>query len=170
MTPMPVYEAVVASGEYEGTQADIRLFDDGQIVDFGTFRIEFIEVDHDSPGVTGFIIHGPQHRIAFTADWRRHGRHSYRMDRFIERCQSAGVDLLITEGTRLRPDTLFRQPQDRLEADVAVQCRQAMEDTNGLVYVNILARNVERVADLIMRTQEAGGSLSWTRVQPCCGM
>lgn len=46
-----VYEGVVAAGEYDGTQADIRLIDDGQIVDFGTFRIEFIEVDHDSPGL-----------------------------------------------------------------------------------------------------------------------
>ncbi|WP_171686588.1 MBL fold metallo-hydrolase [Paenibacillus planticolens] len=154
-----VYEAVVAAGEYEGTQADIRLIEDGQVVDFGTFRIEFIEVDHDSPGVTGFIIHGPQHRIAFTADWRRHGRNSYRMDRFIERCQSVGVELLITEGTRMRPDTLFRKPKDRLEVEVAVECRRAMEDTEGLVYVNILARNVERVADLIVRTQEAGRQL-----------
>lgn len=154
-----VYEGVVAAGEYEDTQADIRLVDDGQIVDFGSFRIEFIEVDHDSPGVTGFIIHGPQHRIAFTADWRRHGRNSHRLDRFIERCQTVGVDLLITEGTRMRPDTLFRKPKDRLEIDVAVECRRAMEDTEGLVYVNVLARNVERVADLIVRTQEAGRQL-----------
>ncbi|OCT13546.1 hypothetical protein A8709_18290 [Paenibacillus pectinilyticus] len=154
-----VYEGVVAAGEYEDTQADIRLVDDGQIVDFGTFRIEFIEVDHDSPGVTGFIIHGPKHRIAFTADWRRHGRNSHRLDRFIERCQTVGVDLLITEGTRMRPDTLFRKPKDRLEIEVAVECRRAMEDTEGLVYVNVLARNVERVADLIVRTQEAGRQL-----------
>ncbi|MCY9661725.1 MBL fold metallo-hydrolase [Paenibacillus chondroitinus] len=154
-----VYEGVVAAGEYEGTKADIRLIEDGQIVDFGTFRLEFIEVDHDSPGVTGFIIHGPQHKIAFTADWRRHGRNSHRLDRFIERCQSAEVDLLITEGTRMRPDTLFRKPKDRLEVEVAVECRRAMEDTEGLVYVNILARNVERVADLIIRTKEAGRQL-----------
>ncbi|NHN29024.1 MBL fold metallo-hydrolase [Paenibacillus agricola] len=154
-----VYEAIVAAGEYEGTHADIRLVEDGQIVDFGTFRIEFIEVDHDSPGVTGFIIHGPGHTIAFTADWRRHGRNAYRLDSFIERCRSVEVDVLITEGTRLRPDTLFRKPKDRLEIDVAVECRRAMEETQGLVYVNILARNVERVADLIIRTQEAGRQL-----------
>jgi ribonuclease J len=154
-----VHEAVVASGEYPDTQADIRVIEDGQIVDFGAFRIEFIEVDHDSPGVTGFIIHGPQYRIAFTADWRRHGRNHHRLDRFIERCQTVGIDVLITEGTRLRPDTLFRKPKDRLEVEVAVECRHAMQQTDGLVYVNILARNVERVADLIIKTQEAGRQL-----------
>lgn len=154
-----VYEAIVAAGDYEDTRADIRIIEDGQIVDYGPFRIEFIEVDHDSPGVTGFIIHGPEHRIAFTADWRRHGRNHHRLDRFIERCQTVGVDVLITEGTRMRPDTLFRKPKDRLEVQVAVECRLAMEQTDGLVYVNILARNVERVADLIMKTQEAGREL-----------
>ncbi|MFC0332542.1 MBL fold metallo-hydrolase [Paenibacillus sepulcri] len=154
-----VHEAVVAAGEYPDTRADIRIVEDGQVVDFGTFRIEFIEVDHDSPGVTGFIIHGPEHRIAFTADWRRHGRNHHRLDRFIERCRSTGIDVLITEGTRLRQDTLFRKPKDRLEVEVALECRRAMQETDGLVYVNILARNVERVADLIIRTQEAGRKL-----------
>ncbi|MFD0681306.1 MULTISPECIES: MBL fold metallo-hydrolase [unclassified Paenibacillus] len=154
-----VYRAVIAAGEYGDTQADIHTVQDREIVNFGAFSVEFIEVDHDTPGVTGFIIHGPKYKIAFTADWRRHGRHPYRIDGFIERCRSAKVDVLITEGTRLRPDTLFRKPKDRFEQNIAVECRRAMEDTNGLVYVNILARNVERVADLIVRTREAGRTL-----------
>jgi len=151
-----VHRAIVAAGEYMDTPADIRIVEDRQTVDFGPFQVEFIEVDHDTPGVTGFIIHGPQSKIAFTADWRRHGRHAYRMDRFIERCQAAQVDVLITEGTRLRPDTLFQKPKDRFELDVAKECKRAMLETDGLVYVNILARNVERVADLIVAAKEAG--------------
>jgi ribonuclease J len=132
---------------------------DLQEITLGDFKLQIIEVDHDSPGVSGFILRTNEHTIAFTADWRRHGRHSYRMDRFIKLCREAEVDVLITEGTRLRPDTLFRKPIDRQELEVAATYHKVLEQAEGLVYVNILARNVERVADIIMATKTAGRTL-----------
>lgn len=158
-----VYRAVVASGEYEDTMGTIITLDDLEEIKLdndGKVRLKIIEVDHDTPGCSGFILTTSSGvKIGFTADWRRHGRHSYRMDRFIELCRSEGVDVLITEGTRFRPDTLFRKPTDRLETDVAVRYREVIEQAKGLVYVNILARNVERVADIIVATKEAGRTL-----------
>ncbi|GAA0134873.1 MBL fold metallo-hydrolase [Paenibacillus sp. YSY-4.3] len=158
-----VYRAVVASGEYGDTQGRIIALEDLQEIaldEEGKVRLKIIEVDHDTPGCSGFILKTASGtKIGFTADWRRHGRHSYRMDRFIELCRNEGVEVLITEGTRLRPNTLFRQPEDRLEADVAVRYREVTEQAAGLVYVNILGRNVERVADIILATKEAGRTL-----------
>ncbi len=154
-----VYKGVVASGEYPDTFAVIHRVDDLQELTIGDFRLQIVEVDHDTPGVAGFILHGREHRIGFTADWRRHGRHSGRMDRFIDLCREAEVDILITEGTRLRPDTIFRKPIDRMETDVAVKYKEVASQASGLVYVNILARNVERVADIIMATKAAGRTL-----------
>ncbi|WP_281889811.1 MBL fold metallo-hydrolase [Paenibacillus sp. YYML68] len=154
-----VYQAVIASGEYEGTQATITKLRDLEEVDFGPYRLQLIEVDHDTPGSSGFILRTGEHTIAFTGDWRRHGRHSARLDRFIDLCRKAEVDLVITEGTRLRPDTLFRKPIDRLELDVAKQYEAVLQEAKGLVYVNILSRNVERVADIIMAAKSAGRKL-----------
>ncbi|MCI3927203.1 MBL fold metallo-hydrolase [Paenibacillus sp. TRM 82003] len=151
-----VYRAVVASGEYADTKATIRPLDDLAIVELGDgLRLQIVEVDHDSPGCSGFLLHTGDGVIAFTADWRRHGYHPYRMDRFAQLAKAAGAELLITEGTTLRPDTLFRKEQKRLEADVAHVYQTTLEQARGLVYVNILARNVERVAELIEATRRA---------------
>ncbi|NBD22973.1 MBL fold metallo-hydrolase [Paenibacillus glycinis] len=159
-----VYRAVVASGEYGDTKGTIIALDDLQEIaldDEGKARLKIIEVDHDSPGCSGFILTTASGaKIGFTADWRRHGRHAYRMDRFIALCRSEAVDVLITEGTRFRADTLYRKPADRLETEVAARCREVMAQAEGLVYVNILARNVERFADLILAAKDAGRTLA----------
>lgn len=162
-----VYRAVVASGEYEDTPGTIIALDDLQDIQLdpeGRVTLKIIEVDHDSPGCSGFILRcASGAKLAFTADWRRHGRHSYRMDRFIDLCRAEGIDLLITEGTRLRKDTLFRPSADRRELDFPLHYKQAAAQAKGLLYVNILARNVERVADLILAAKESGRTLVMDR-------
>jgi ribonuclease J len=151
-----LYKAVVASGEYHDTTAKLMPLADLQTVELGDgMKLQIIEVDHDSPGCSGFLLHTGELVIAFTADWRRHGRHSDRMDRFAAFARGAGAELLITEGTTLRPDTLFRSEIKRQELDVANVYQTTLEHASGLVYVNILARNVERVADIIMATHRA---------------
>ncbi|NIK80307.1 mRNA degradation ribonuclease J1/J2 [Paenibacillus castaneae] len=154
-----IYKAVVASGEYGGTKAEIKPLADLEEVNVGDFRFQIIEVDHDTSGASGFILRSEEHTIAFTGDWRRHGRHSGRMDRFIELCRKAEVDILITEGTRIRQETIFNKPVDRKELDVANTYSRVMAEAKGLVYVNILARNIERVADIITATKQAGRKL-----------
>lgn len=155
-----VYKAIVAAGEYADTSSEIRPVEDLQTIDLGDgLSIQVIEVDHDTPGVSGLLIRDGEHTIAFTADWRRHGRHPYRLDRFAKLAREAGAQLLITEGTTLRPDTLWRREPKRQEADVARMFQTTMEQSKGLVYVNILARNVERVADIILAAKNAGRKL-----------
>ncbi|WP_166242636.1 MBL fold metallo-hydrolase [Paenibacillus turpanensis] len=159
-----VYKAIIAAGEVPGTKADIIALDDLETIALPGFpegdRFQIVEVDHDSPGCSGFLLHTADGRsIGFTADWRRHGRHAYRMDRFAQMCRDQQVDLLITEGTTLRADTVFRRPAQRLETDVAAVYANVMNDAPGLVYLNILARNVERVADIIMAAMACGRTL-----------
>jgi ribonuclease J len=155
-----VHRAVVASGEYPDTQAPIHTLEDLQTVELGNgLKLQIVEVDHDTPGVSGFLLYTGEHTIAFTADWRRHGLYPERMDRFAELARAAGADLLITEGTTLRPDTLFRKEVRHKDIDVANQFQSTLEEAKGLVYVNILSRNVERVANIIISAQRAGRTL-----------
>lgn len=143
------YACVQRAGEYPGTKADIRTLAGGETVRFGPFGLTLVEVDHDTPGASGFILETPEGVIAFTGDWRGHGRHPERMDGFAERCRSTGVSVLITETTMLSFGTTVRTRPVISEVDAV----RAMEDTvaapGGLVYVNILARNLERFGDLV---------------------
>lgn len=153
------YRGVVVSGEYQDSDAKFQPLKDLTVIDFDDFSLQLIEVDHDSPGASGFILQSKEHTIAFTGDWRTHGRNSERMERFISLCKSAGVDVLITEGTTLRKENSFQEPEVVKEIEVVEHYEEVAKQAKGLVYVNILARNVERVADFIVKTKELGRTL-----------
>ncbi|MBP3950192.1 MBL fold metallo-hydrolase [Bacillus suaedae] len=155
-----VYKGVASSGEYPYTDASIIPLHNYEVVQLDhDFSFQMIEVDHDSPGSSGLIITVGGRTIGFTADWRRHGRHADRIDDFIVRCQQEKVEMLITEGTTLRRESYFNEPIMRKELDVAEEFGRIAQDAKGLLYVNILARNVERVADFIVKTKELGRKL-----------
>lgn len=154
-----VYRGVVVSGEYKDTSATIHSLQDLETVQFEDFTLQLVEVDHDTPGASGFLIKSKEHTIAFTGDWRTHGRNSERMERFITLCKEANVDILLTEGTSLRKESAFDDPVMVQEVEVADHYARIVKEATSLVYVNILARNVERVADFIMKTKELGRKL-----------
>ncbi|XQY92161.1 MBL fold metallo-hydrolase [Metabacillus sp. HB246100] len=155
-----VYKGVAQSGEYPYTDAQVIPLEDLETVSIDEdFSFKMIEVDHDTPGASGLIIKVGNQRIAFTGDWRKHGRHANRIDEFIKHCQKEKVEILLTEGTTLRKETSFVEPIVRNERDVAEEFGRVAESAKGLLYVNILARNVERVADFMMKTKELGRKL-----------
>jgi ribonuclease J len=155
-----VYKGVAAAGEYPYTDASIIALRNLQTVQLDDdFSFKLVEVDHDTPGASGLIITVGGYKIGFTADWRRHGRHSDRIDQFVELCQEEKVELLLTEGTTLRKATYFNEPVMRKELDVAEEFGRISHEAKGLLYVNVLARNVERVADFIVKTKELGRHL-----------
>ncbi|MFP4112945.1 MAG: MBL fold metallo-hydrolase [Spirochaetota bacterium] len=155
-----VYRCVQESGEYYGTQADIRALGHREQARIGSFRLTLLEHDHDTPGASGFLLETPDGTIAFTGDWRRHGRHPDRVDRFIDACDAADCDVLITEGTTLNAAPWGRSSSPVTELEVAEHYRRLLARAEGLVYVNVLARNTERVADVVTATHEAGRQLA----------
>ncbi|MCI3926895.1 MBL fold metallo-hydrolase [Paenibacillus sp. TRM 82003] len=153
-----LYRGIAASGEYMPTRAQITLIEDLQIIDFEGFSIQLLEVDHNSAGTSGFILNCDGMKIAFTADWRRNGRHADRIDRFIERCRLEQVDVLITESTTVgKPVEGKSTRTGRIsEAEVMEAYAAMLRDARGLVYVHVLTRDIERLADLITLTNAAG--------------
>ncbi|MFW5686065.1 MAG: MBL fold metallo-hydrolase, partial [Spirochaetota bacterium] len=147
-----VYECVQQSGEYVGTAADVRPLDHGQRIAIGSMELTLLEHDHDTPGASGFVLRTPDGTIGFTGDWRRHGRHADRIDRFIQACRDARCDVLITEGTTLSTAPWGRSHTPTSEPDVTERYRELLATAPGLVYVNVLARNTERLADVITAT------------------
>ncbi|KIL43076.1 MBL fold metallo-hydrolase [Jeotgalibacillus campisalis] len=154
-----VYKAVAESGEYAYTEAEILPLDHLDSVQLDDdFSFQLVDVDHDTPGASGLLITLGEYNIAFTGDWRLHGRHPERMERFAQLCSETNTDILLTEGTSLRKETYFTEPVMRQEKNVVKEFGK-MSEGFDLLYVNILARNVERVADFIVKAKELGRKL-----------
>ena len=99
------------------------------------------EVDHSLYGACGFLIEGEK-TIAYTGDFRLHGRNEAKTREFVRRAK--GADVLITEGTRVKD----AGPEDGsrvTEESVCETCRGAVEVSKELVIADFSARNFERL-------------------------
>lgn len=118
---------------------------DYETFQLGRLKATLLPTDHDIAGASGLLIETPDGTVAYSGDWRRHGAHPERVDAFIAFCRNHKVDVLLTEGTRFRPDDAPTTPpiaETRLPELVA----DALKAHSGeRVLVNFYARNVERV-------------------------
>lgn len=153
---LSAYKALVSSGYYKGTKANIVTFRDGEELDFGDFQVKAIEVDHNVPGTTGFILKIGEEKIAYTADWRTCGYHPDRITNFIKQCQEEGVDVLLTETTRLNKQSLFSANRDVTETEVVKKFETILADRTGLTYLLALPLHLERLADFLAVVKKAG--------------
>lgn len=149
-----LYRGIVYSGQYPGTAANLIPCDDQSVLDFGDFSVQIVEMDHNTPGTSAILIESPEHKIAVTGDWRRHGKHPERIDRFIELCRRKGIDLLLTEGTRVGRGA--QSANSRTEAKSLSLFSAVLEESEGLVYLQTSPRDLERIADLIQLASDKG--------------
>ncbi len=105
------------------------------------FDIEAFEVDHSIYGSTAYILRGSKN-IAYTGDFRLHGKRAEKSKEFINR--SKEVDVLIIEGTRIS-----RNEDDKdinvSENDVYENCLDVVKEADGLAIADFSARNLERL-------------------------
>jgi len=130
---------------------------DGEIIAVGPIRVQFVAVDHDLPGATGFLVETPDASIAFTGDHRWHGLHPELTQAFAERVR--GADLLIQEGVSLGSVALEGAPPQLTESQAIDELGRALAEAPGLVVVNCYGMNRERVAGLAARCSAAGRRL-----------
>jgi ribonuclease J len=125
---------------------------DRGVVRCGEMDVEFVAVDHDLPGATGFLIRTPDLVVAFTGDHRWHGLRPGVTAAFAEAAR--GCDLLLLECVSLgsEPETL--PPLG--EAEVARRFEELVGRARGLVLVNLYPMNRERV-DAFARASESLG-------------
>jgi ribonuclease J len=127
---------------------------DGAQVSVGEMQVEFVTVDHDLPGASGFLIRTPDLTLAYTGDHRWHGMHPERTAAFARR--TTGVDVLIQEAVGLAqladerpPGINGRQPGRRQpvldEAELAARFEELLARSEGLVAINLYPMNRERV-------------------------
>ena len=155
-----LYRGMVAGGHAEDTAARITACDDLSVVDFGEFTMQIVEMDHNATGAAGIIIDDGEHKIAYTGDWRRQGKHPEKIDRFIQLCREKQVDLLITEGTRLPSDPSAEVARQMTEDELLAKFANLVEAAEGLVYLQMSPRDLERMANMIAIAKERGREIA----------
>lgn len=101
------------------------------------FEIKAYEVDHSIYGATAFIISGDS-TIAYTGDFRLHGKRGNKSQIFIDQARDASI--LIIEGTRAAKEDI-----NESEEIVYENCLKVAEEGKGLIIADFTARNFERM-------------------------
>ncbi|MBN1801428.1 MAG: ribonuclease J [Candidatus Lokiarchaeota archaeon] len=115
--------------------------EEGRIISLDSFSLPFevraYEVDHSIYGSTAFLLEGDT-TVAYTGDFRVHGKHAKKSEDFFSEARRASV--LVIEGTRAnsseRTDT---------EEDIFHNCLDKCEQSKGLVVANFSSNNLERL-------------------------
>ncbi|MFX1314615.1 MAG: MBL fold metallo-hydrolase [Promethearchaeota archaeon] len=115
------------------------------------FEIKAFEVDHSIYGAVGFII-SRDNSIAYTGDFRLHGKMANKSKNFIKNAKDASV--LIIEGTRTT-----REDINESEDIVFENCLDAVETSKDLVVADFSARNFERLETFREIAHKVGRSL-----------
>ncbi|MFX0025733.1 MAG: MBL fold metallo-hydrolase [Candidatus Hermodarchaeota archaeon] len=101
------------------------------------FEIKAFEVDHSIYGATAYIISG-ENTVAYSGDFRLHGKKSELSENFIKSAKNASI--LIIEGTRATKKD-FNEPEEIIYQN----CLKLVEISKDLVIADFTARNFERL-------------------------
>ncbi len=112
------------------------------------FEVKVFEVDHSIYGANAYILHGDV-TIAYTGDFRLHGRNADKTKKFVKKAKDARV--LIIEGTRTE-----REDVSESEEVVYENCLKAVEESKGLVIADFSPRNFERLETFMEIAKKTG--------------
>lgn len=141
-------------GEEVRESRDVRTFPStGEVEVAEDLSVRPHPVDHSLPGAAGFVVHVDGRTWAYTGDLRFHGTHSRLSRDFVEAAAAEGVDVLLTEGTRVG------EPPGRSEEDVRMEVTALASETGGLVLANYPPRDLDRIMSFYAATREAGREL-----------
>ena len=107
-------------------------------VDLG-FEIIGIPVSHSIPGAMGYIIKGDV-SIAYTGDFRFHGRDGNNTWKFFEKAKKEGVRALIIEGTRVSRENDVQVSEKEVHENVL----RIAEDASGLIVASFPEKDIDR--------------------------
>ncbi|GMA64389.1 MBL fold metallo-hydrolase [Alicyclobacillus fastidiosus] len=112
-------------------------------VHFGPFHLQFVPVDHGTPGASAIFIKTPDARLVYTGDLRLHGLHRDETERFITFAREFHPDVLFIEGTR--SGDLGDPSENVSEHDVTRGVLEQTVRANAGVYFNVYERHPERL-------------------------
>lgn len=124
-------------GCLEQVRPNLLTFRTGKKMETGEFKVKPIHVDHSILASYGFIVEGPEGRVAYTGDLRFHGPRFDLSEDFLEEAKEC--DVLITEGTNV----LESRPSS--EREVREKVEKIVSKTRGLVAASFASMDIDRM-------------------------
>ena len=134
----------------------IRRFRTGDRFSIGPMEFAPIHVDHSIPGAYGFVVHTSEGALAYSGDFRFHGPAGSMTRDFIEAARSEKPRVLLTEGTRVRPQESGANPSEKA---VLEEAKRLVKGTKALVFSTFRGNDVDRVKTFHEAAKEAGRRL-----------
>jgi ribonuclease J len=116
-------------------------------------------VDHSVPAAYGYLLEGPEGRVAYTGDFRFHGPRADMSKEFVQRIE--GVDILIMEGTSALESRLFS------EAEVKERAQRLVSNRKGLVAASFSSVDLDRLRTFYQVALNTGRELVISMRQAC---
>lgn len=152
-----LHRALVAAGALPQLHAEPEGLRQDQPLRIGDLRLTVLPVDHDILGAAGILVESPGGTVAYTGDWRRHGRHQETLQDFADAC--AGVDVLITDASGAHPPHAgIAQFPQLAETDIAARLDEIARSADRGLYYSCEERNLERQL-AVQAVAEARGRL-----------
>jgi ribonuclease J len=121
------------------------------------FEVQAYDMDHSIYGATAFLLAGDA-TIAYTGDFRLHGKYGKTSKKFVSAAKSASV--LIIEGTRVERSGESKDDDTISEDSVRETCRSTVESAGkDLVIADFGPRNFERLETFQAIAQKTGRQL-----------
>jgi ribonuclease J len=119
----------------------------------GDVEVRGVAEDHSLPGAAGILVEAATTRLAYTGDFRFHGRHGSKSEAFVRAARDFEPHYLLVEGTRVEAEA---QPS---EADVAQELAKVIGSVQGLMMANWPVRDTDRLLTFWEACNQAGRQL-----------
>ncbi len=139
-------------GDYE--PIPINLIEQGDEIDLGPFKVEFIAVSHSIPEPSALLITTPAGRVLHTGDWKLDPTPGIGLPTDIERLkgigQEGGVDALICDSTNA-----MRDGESPSEKEIESNLLEVIKRAENRVAVTSFSSNVARIRAIALAAKAA---------------
>ena len=119
----------------------------------GPFTITPFLNDHSAFDTYSMLIEAEGRRLFYSADLQAYGRKARLFDEFVQ-SPPGDVDVLLMEGTNLRPDA--EPTTGKSETDVERELIQTFKETPGMVLAMYSAQNIDRLVTMFRACRQSG--------------
>ncbi|MDV3277378.1 MAG: MBL fold metallo-hydrolase [Nitrososphaerales archaeon] len=134
----------------------LKTFRTGDRFRVGPMEFVPVHVDHSIPGAYGFVIHTSEGAVAYTGDFRFHGRAGSMTGDFVKAAKEAEPQVLLSEGTRVNEDDTKRAMS---EEDVLNETLNVVGSSRRLVLSSFKGNDVDRINTFSEAAEKTGRRL-----------
>jgi ribonuclease J len=129
---------------------------DRRSIEIGPFTVTPYLVDHSAFDSYALVVAAGGRRLFYSGDFRAHGRKASLVTKLCEQ-PPEGIDVLILEGTHVRPDG--REVPGLDESGLELAMAEEFRSSTGLVTVFSSTQNIDRLVTIYRACKHAGRTL-----------